>query len=39
MVYCFVDKHVMVSVASDWNGGNRRWQVIHESEKGLLICV
>jgi len=35
VVTCAVEEHVMYSAASQWSGGERRWQVIHDSEQGL----
>jgi hypothetical protein len=32
---CQAEEHVMVSAAFLWEDGQRRWNVIHESEKGI----
>ena len=34
VVHCFVEDHVMFSVASGWKGGKLDWSVTHDSEKG-----
>ena len=34
VVYCFVEDHVMLSVASGWLAGGLRWSVTHDCEKG-----
>jgi len=34
LVTCFVEEHVMVSKASGWKDGQRKWSVTHDAQKG-----
>lgn len=34
LVTCFVEEHVMVSRATAWTGGQLRWSVTHDAQKG-----
>jgi hypothetical protein len=33
MVTCFVEEHVMVSIATGWSGGKKTWSIEHDCNK------
>jgi hypothetical protein len=34
-IYCFVEEHVMVSVAALWRDGKQIWRVTHDGQEGV----
>ena len=35
VIACSVEEHVMVSEASGWKNGSRKWRVVHDPQRGM----